>query len=64
MRVGSERAEVAPGTLVYVPSDTEHAIRNDGSELLIYISATSPPFVFADPGETFAFEHGHTPLSP
>jgi mannose-6-phosphate isomerase-like protein (cupin superfamily) len=48
MTVGGERAEVGEGTLVFVPPETDHAIRNDGPELLTYVSATSPPF---DPPE-------------
>ena len=56
MLVGSERAEVAKGTLVFVPPGKEHAIRNDGTELLSYVSATAPPFDEPDLGSLFTFE--------
>jgi mannose-6-phosphate isomerase-like protein (cupin superfamily) len=56
MMAGSERSEVAAGTLVFVPPGTEHAIRNDGAELLSYVSATSPPFDQAELGSVFTFE--------
>ena len=55
MRVGAERREVEAGTLVFVPPDTDHAIRNDGAELLTYVSATAPPFEAADLGSVFDF---------
>ncbi len=32
------------GTLVLIPPDTEHAIRNPGPEPLAFVSATAPPF--------------------
>jgi mannose-6-phosphate isomerase-like protein (cupin superfamily) len=56
MIVGSERGEVGEGSLVFVPPDTDHAIRNDGTELLSYVSATSPPFDQAELGSAFIFE--------
>jgi len=34
---------VREGTLVVGPPGTEHAIRNTGSGLLVYVSATAPP---------------------
>jgi mannose-6-phosphate isomerase-like protein (cupin superfamily) len=55
MLVGTERQAVEAGTLVFVPPDTDHAIRNDGSELLSYVSATAPPFEPADLGSVFDF---------
>ena len=55
MTVGTERREVHAGTLVFVPPDTDHAIRNEGAELLSYVSATAPPFEPADLGDVFAF---------
>jgi mannose-6-phosphate isomerase-like protein (cupin superfamily) len=55
MVVGGERREVGEGTLVYVPPDTDHAIRNDGTEPLAYVSATSPPFDPPDLGSAFTF---------
>jgi mannose-6-phosphate isomerase-like protein (cupin superfamily) len=56
MLVGSEWAEVGEGTLVFVPPGTEHAIRNDGTELLSYVSATAPPFDEPELGSLFTFE--------
>ena len=44
MRVGDEQESVEPGDLVFIPPKTGHAIRNDGDEPLVYVSATSPPF--------------------
>ena len=44
MHVGGEEQEVRPGTLVFVPPATPHAIRNVGEEPLAYVSATAPPF--------------------
>ena len=51
MRVGDEVEEVGPGTLIMVPPNTDHSIRNVGEEKLIYVSSTSPPF---------AMQEGHT----
>lgn len=48
MRVGHEERTVEAGTLVFIPADTEHAIRNPGPEPLAFVSATAPPF---DPDE-------------
>ena len=56
MLVGAEEGEVAQGMLVFVPPDTDHAIRNDGTELLSYVSATSPPFDAPELGSAFTFE--------
>ena len=44
MILGEEERAVGPGTLVFIPPKTPHAIRNDGQEPLVYVSATSPPF--------------------
>ena len=44
MRVGDEQESVETGDLVFIPPKTGHAIRNDGDEPLVYVSATSPPF--------------------
>jgi len=43
MIVGDEVSAVDAGTLVFIPPGTTHAIRNDGPETLVYVSATSPP---------------------
>jgi mannose-6-phosphate isomerase-like protein (cupin superfamily) len=44
MIVGEDEADVSAGTLIEIPPGTAHAIRNDGGERLIYVSATVPPF--------------------
>ncbi|HZP57726.1 MAG TPA: cupin domain-containing protein [Dehalococcoidia bacterium] len=44
MIVGDEEQEVGEGTLISVPPWMPHAIRNDGAETMVYVSATSPPF--------------------
>jgi mannose-6-phosphate isomerase-like protein (cupin superfamily) len=44
MHVAGEEEEVGPGTLVFVPKGALHSIRNLGSEKLVFITATSPPF--------------------
>jgi mannose-6-phosphate isomerase-like protein (cupin superfamily) len=44
MHVADEEQEVGPGTLVFIPKGALHAIGNVGSEKLVYVSATSPPF--------------------
>ena len=56
MLVGLDRREVGEGTLVFVPADTDHAIRNEGTEPLSYVSATAPPFEPAELGSAFTFE--------
>jgi mannose-6-phosphate isomerase-like protein (cupin superfamily) len=50
MTVGEEEQELAAGTLVLVPPATPHTIRNESSEPMSYVSATSPPFDNADIG--------------
>ena len=44
MVVGDEERTVEAGTLVFIPPDTDHAIRNSGPEPLAFVSATAPPF--------------------
>ena len=44
MHVAGEGEEIGPGTLVFVPKGALHSIRNIGTEKLVYVSATSPPF--------------------
>jgi mannose-6-phosphate isomerase-like protein (cupin superfamily) len=44
MIVGNEEQRVEAGMLVFVPPGSGHAIRNDGSEPLTFVSATAPPF--------------------
>jgi mannose-6-phosphate isomerase-like protein (cupin superfamily) len=50
MIVGDERGSVGPGTMILIPPGTDHAIRNQSDETLVYVSATSPPFEPADVG--------------
>lgn len=52
MVAGAEGWEVGPGTLVFVPPATPHAIRTIG-EQLVYVSATSPPFEATITGQTW-----------
>ena len=47
MHVGEESREVKVGDLVYVPSNAVHWAVNLGSEPLVYVSATTPPFAIA-----------------
>ena len=44
MRVGDDEREVAPGDLVYIPSQVSHGIVNTSSQPLVYISAATPAF--------------------
>jgi mannose-6-phosphate isomerase-like protein (cupin superfamily) len=44
MMVGDEEQEVGPGMLVFIPPGTPHAIRNTGSDQLLYVSAAAPPW--------------------
>jgi mannose-6-phosphate isomerase-like protein (cupin superfamily) len=44
---------VGPGTLVFVPPTTPHAIRAIGGQQLVYVSATSPPFEAIITGQTW-----------
>lgn len=53
MLTGDEERAVGEGTMVFMPPGTPHAIRNTGSELLVYVSATSPPFTAKISGQTW-----------
>jgi len=44
MQVGAEKKVVSTGDLVYIPSNFEHGIVNTGDDMLVYISAATPPF--------------------
>jgi mannose-6-phosphate isomerase-like protein (cupin superfamily) len=55
MRVDDEEQEVTPGTLAFIPRGASHAIRNTGSEPLVYVSATSPPFDMPASDSVFAY---------
>jgi mannose-6-phosphate isomerase-like protein (cupin superfamily) len=59
MTVGDEEEEVGPGTMVFVPPSTGHAIRNTGREPLVYVSATAPPFDLPPKGS--GFDYGPAP---
>jgi mannose-6-phosphate isomerase-like protein (cupin superfamily) len=48
MTVGSDTQEVHPGDCIFIPSDTPHGIKNQGSEILRYFSAAAPAFEVAD----------------
>jgi mannose-6-phosphate isomerase-like protein (cupin superfamily) len=43
MKVSGDTEEVSAGDLVFIPPGTEHGIVNHGDELLVYVSASSPP---------------------
>lgn len=55
MRVDQDAEAVEPGTLVFIPRGSEHAIRNTGTERLVYVSATSPPFEIPASDSPFAY---------
>ena len=55
MTVGDEIQEVGPGTVVFVPPNTNHSIRNGGDDRLVYVSATSPPFEMPEESNQFAY---------
>jgi mannose-6-phosphate isomerase-like protein (cupin superfamily) len=44
MIVADEESQVGAGTLVFIPPGADHAIRNEGPDMLAYVSATAPPF--------------------
>jgi mannose-6-phosphate isomerase-like protein (cupin superfamily) len=44
MRVGDERREMGPGDAVFIPPNVTHGIENTGSEVLSYVSASTPSF--------------------
>ena len=48
MEVAGDVEEVGEGDLVFIPPATQHGIRNDGSETLVYVSAASPPVSMAE----------------
>jgi mannose-6-phosphate isomerase-like protein (cupin superfamily) len=43
MSVAGDTEQVSEGDLIFIPPAAEHAIVNDGSETLVYVSAASPP---------------------
>ena len=44
IHVDGEERDVGVGTLVFVPRNAAHSIRNHGSEKLVFVTAASPPF--------------------
>jgi mannose-6-phosphate isomerase-like protein (cupin superfamily) len=50
MIVGDERKEVGARSMIFTPPGTDHAIRNIGTERMVYVSATSAPFDAARSG--------------
>jgi mannose-6-phosphate isomerase-like protein (cupin superfamily) len=55
MQVGDDTQEVEEGSLVFIPPGAEHAIKNEGDEPLVFVSAMSPPFDPAELSEYFAY---------
>jgi mannose-6-phosphate isomerase-like protein (cupin superfamily) len=43
MTVAGDEEEVREGDLVFIPPASDHSIRNQGQETLVYVSAASPP---------------------
>ena len=48
MQVAGDVQEVGEGDLVFIPPATQHGISNDGTEMLVYVSAASPPVSMAE----------------
>lgn len=48
MTVEAETQEVGPGDCIFIPSETQHGIRNQGQEVLRYFSAAAPAFDTSD----------------
>jgi mannose-6-phosphate isomerase-like protein (cupin superfamily) len=48
MEVAGDVQEVGEGDLVFIPPATQHGIRNDGAETLVYVTAASPPVSMAE----------------
>jgi mannose-6-phosphate isomerase-like protein (cupin superfamily) len=44
MAIDEEDREVFPGDAVYIPGNAKHGIKNNGNEVLEYITANSPVF--------------------
>jgi mannose-6-phosphate isomerase-like protein (cupin superfamily) len=43
MEVAGDHEDVSEGDLIFIPPATQHGIVNDGDEMLVYVSAASPP---------------------
>ena len=48
MQVAGDEENVGEGDLVFIPPATDHGIKNDGEETLVYVSAASPPVSLAE----------------
>lgn len=43
VHVAGDEENVGEGDLVFIPPATDHGIKNDGDETLVYVSAAAPP---------------------
>jgi mannose-6-phosphate isomerase-like protein (cupin superfamily) len=43
MHVAGDEEDVGEGDLVFIPPATDHGIKNDGDETLVYVAAAAPP---------------------
>jgi mannose-6-phosphate isomerase-like protein (cupin superfamily) len=59
MKVGEDERDVALGSMIFIPSNTEHGIVNTGTETLTYISAATPAFPVTE-----MYDAGQISLSP
>ena len=48
VRVGEERTRVEQGCFVLIPPRTKHCIENDGSEELVIVCYSTPPYSHRD----------------
>ena len=55
MTVADESQKMEPGSIVFIPPNTAHSIRNIGDEPLVYVSVTAPPFGMPEAGSVFAY---------
>jgi len=59
MKVGEQERDVSAGSMVFIPSNTEHGIVNTGDETLTYVSAATPAFPVTE-----LYDAGQISLSP
>jgi len=59
MRVGDETQAVMAGDLVFIPPNAVHGVQNVGSEMLIYVSAATPPFDLTEAYDRGQLQAGH-----
>lgn len=57
MQVDTDFRLVHAGDLVFIPSNVEHGIVNTGDDVLIYVSAATPPFALTE-----AYDRGQLQL--